>query len=120
MSKVVIRGHEFEFDGLDLDALSTYSDAEKNIRSVLESVNSLAENPNLDDLTTVFKGLVAYFDKVLGKGSLMKVLDGKRNLGEALDAYYDLRDSVLAENTTKAAEIAKRAQVPDAFKSVRK
>ena len=115
MSKIAIRGHEFDFDLYDLDTMELYTAAEAELYEVTGGAD-IANSPSVETLTTVFKALSAYFDKMLGEGSLMQILDGKRNIMDALDAYYELRDMAIESNLGRAAEVARRAAIPDKYK----
>ncbi|MDL2206265.1 hypothetical protein LJC33_05070 [Eubacteriales bacterium OttesenSCG-928-N13] len=115
---ICIRGHEFEFDVFDLDAMERYGAAESALGESIDP-KVISADPSPERLSAVHEALTVFFDTVLGEGSLSIILDGKRNPVDALDAYYDLRDGALANTQARAAAVAARSKIPDKYNPAR-
>ena len=114
MNKIVIRGHEFELGVYDLDELKRRDDADKVLGQKIAAVDLIGD-PTYGSLVMVLDELERFFDDALGAGSLAVILDGKRDVADALEAYYELRDAILDATLTRAMEIARRAKVPEKY-----
>lgn len=114
MSKIVIRGHEFNHNPLNLDTLMIQQRADETLKESVD-VESIAKNPTLDALLKVYMAVDAYFTTVLGEGSLSAILDGERDPIGAMDAYYDLRDAGLEMIQKNASSLQGRKQIPDKY-----
>jgi hypothetical protein len=116
VSKINIRGHEFEVDFLDIDQAEAMLTGESEMSAQIQALD-LIKNPTMGTLAELFKSLTDFFDKSVGAGSLSTILDGKRNVGDALDAYYDLRDSMVESAQKRMDEIALRKQLPEKYRA---
>lgn len=114
MSQITVKGHDFELDMLDLDV---YAQNIENSAALAQTVadNDLAVGVTIEKLSAVYEAIRLYFDQTLGEGALAKILDGKRRPLEALDAYYDLRDAIVADAERRATLLAGRRQLPKKY-----
>ena len=115
MSKVIIRGHEFDIDLYDLDQIGARAQADALLGEGMNGTD-LISNPTYEGMVAVFGMVAAFFDTVLGEGSLLTILNGRRDVADALDAYYDFRDALLDASLSRAAEIARRAKLPEKYR----
>ena len=115
MNKIVIRGHDFDLGVFDLDETKRRAELEAALGGKLGALD-LANNPTYEGMVQVYEELVLFFDGVLGAGSLDVILDGKHDVADALDAYYDLRDALLEASIARATQIAMRAKLPEKYR----
>ena len=115
MSKVTIRGHEFELGVFDLDETKRRADADAELGEKIQATD-LINNPTYEGMVMVYEELDRFFGSVLGEGSLGLVLGGKRDVGDALYAYYNLRDALLDASLARATEITKRQKLPAKYR----
>lgn len=112
---ISVRGHEFNYPLYDIDAMARNEASDAALKAALEAVGSYEGFPTLEQQEDILSAYAAYFDVVLGEGTLEKLLGGKRNAMDAIEAYYDVRDAVLDAMIQRANAVARRGQVPEKY-----
>ena len=115
MSSVTIRGETFSLDLFDIDDFARTMAAERAFLAEID-LGELLGNLSEEKLVELYSALLAYFDVVLGKGSLDRILQGKRSVLDGLDAFFDLRDAALESAFERELNVLRRNELPAKYR----
>lgn len=117
---ISIRGHELPFSFSNIDRVKSYAAAYRVMEAgASEGLARIQGCETLEDMAEVlealYKALDDFFSVQFGEGTLGTILGGERDVMEALDAFYDLRDAALENNAARASMTSARAVIPDKY-----
>ena len=114
MRKIVVCGHEFPFNAMNIDVMDTLVAADEEIQAAItpESIDKLVKAATSRTDTTPLKVIYAlvdqFFVKALGEGALAKILDDEYDPLAAIDAYYEMSAAVSMQFKERAQETSEK------------
>lgn len=112
---ITVLGKQFDYQVYDLDAMAKSEASDAALKAALEAVGGYEGQPSIEQQEAMFAAYTAYFDAMLGEGSLSQILGGRRNVMDATEAYYDFRDAVLDAMIQRVNAVARRAAIPEKY-----
>lgn len=98
MDTITIRGVQFDFDFLDLEAMDRYEDALASYRDNIAAVNAKEYSRASDKYRAHMRGIEKFMDDVLGQGASAKIFfDCREDVRAHISAVGDMIASVTAQ-----------------------
>lgn len=117
MSRISIRGHEFEFSLSDIDALTKVSKWPELLGAEAQRLGAQAvDGDPIEPMRALLELETRLFDEVLGDGALSKVLGGKRDPVDGIEAFFELNRAVGEASKDYGREISQKLRSLDKYK----